>query len=93
MKNLRLTADKAVVLSVTKMMFQADSVNAYILFKSKGLYNLTLRLRNETNSIVGEAYSKVNIDRDKPTYQSINFGFGNSEPIRQAKKMELIVEE
>lgn len=86
------SSDKAVVLSVTKMMFQADSINAYILFKSKGEYNLTLRLRNETNLIVGEAYSKVEIEREKPTYKSINFGFGNSEPIRQANKMELIVE-
>ena len=87
------SSDKAVVLSVTKVMFQADSINAYILFKTKGNYELTLRLRDETNKIVGEAYEHVKIESRKPTYMSINFGYGNSEPIRKSRKMELIVED
>ena len=85
------SSEDAVVLSVTKMIFQADSINAYICFKTKGTYDLILRLKNENNEIVGEAYETVQIDRAKPTYQSVNFGYGNSEPIRKAKLMELEV--
>jgi len=87
------STDKAVVLSVTKMMSEPDSINTYVLFKTKGNYEMTLILRDETNKIVGKAFQNVKIMSKKPTYKSINFGYANSEPISKCKKMELTVKD